>query len=125
MGLPTTIVMVKREGKLINSKALDKIKMDTLLEQMEEGDEIEVTYETKQKGGTYAQLSKLHASIRALANETGSTFEEMKHEVKRKAGLVMGDKVMSFSDCNKEELGRAIQVTIEIGDLLSVNLHGS
>jgi hypothetical protein len=121
--LPTSLVMVKRDGVLINSKVLDKIKMDTLLGSMKEGDEVEVTYEIKHKDGSYSQLSRLHASIRALANETGATFEEMKFEVKRKSGLVMGEKVMSFADCSKEQLGKAIQVTIEIGDLLSVNLH--
>ena len=115
--------MVKREGKLINSRPLDKIKTNTLLEQLKDGDEVEVTYEVKHKDGSYAQKSRLHASIRALANETGATFEEMKLEVKRKAGLIVGDKVLSFADCSKEQLGKCIQVTIDIGDLLSVNLH--
>ena len=115
--------MVKRDGKLINSRVLDKIKMDTLLGSMKEGDECEVTYEIKHKDGSYSQLSRLHASIRELANETGSTFEEMKLEIKRKAGLVMGDKVLSFADCSKEQLGKCIQTTIEVGDLLNVNLH--
>lgn len=123
MSLPITISMVKRDGALINSKALDKIKTDTLLEQMKEGDEVEVTYEIKHKDGSYSQLSRLHASIRALANETGATFEEMKLEVKRKAGLIVGDKIISFGDCSKEQLGKCIQVTIEIGDLMNVNLH--
>ena len=123
MALPITIMMVKREGKLINSRPLDKIKTDTLLEQLKDGDEVEVTYEVKHKDGSYAQKSRLHASIRALANETGATFEEMKLEVKRKAGLIVGDKVLSFAACSKEQLGKCIQVTIDIGDLLSVNLH--
>ena len=121
--LPVTIGLVKRDGKLINSRVLDKIKMDTLLESMKEGDECEVTYEIKHKDGSYSQLSRLHASIRALANETGSSFEEMKIEIKRKSGLVMGDKVLSFGDCSKEQLGKCIQMTIEIGDMLNVNLH--
>jgi len=121
--LPVTIRMCKRDGKLINSRVLDKIKMDTLLGSMKEGDECEVTYEIKHKDGSYSQLSRLHASIRELANETGSTFEEMKLEIKRKAGLVMGDKVLSFADCSKEQLGKCIQTTIEVGDLLNVNLH--
>lgn len=124
MSLPITILMVKREGILINSKALDKIKTDTLLEQMKEGDAVEVTYEIKHKDGSYSQLSRLHASIRALANETGATFEEMKLEIKRKAGLIVGDKILSFGDCSKEQLSKCIQVTIEVGDLLNVNLHG-
>ena len=124
MSLPVSILMVKRSGVLINSKALDKIKMDTLLEQLKEGDEVEVTYEVKHKDGSYSQLSRLHASIRALATETGASFEEMKIEVKRKAGLIVGDKIISFGDCSKEQLSKCIQVTIEIGDLLNVNLHG-
>jgi len=114
--------MVKKDGVLTN-KSLDDLKMKMLLDQMAEGDEVEVTYELKHKGGTYAQLSKLHPSIRALAEETGASYAEMKYEVKRKAGLVMGDKATSFRDCTKEELSRAIQITIEIGDLLSVNLR--
>jgi len=124
MSLPTTITMIKRDGKLINSKVLDKIKMDTLLESMKEGDECECTYEIKNKDGSYGQLSRLHASIRALANETGSSFEEMKLEVKKKAGLVIGDKVLSFGDCSKEQLGKCIEITIELGDFLGINFYG-
>lgn len=116
--------MIKRGGTLINRRPLDKIKTDTLLEQIKDGDEVEVTYEIKHKDGSYAQLSRLHASIRALANETGASFEEIKLEIKRKAGLVIGDRILSFGDCSKEQLGKCIQITIEVGDMLNVNMHG-
>lgn len=122
--IPISIGMVKRDGILIASKALDKVKLDTFLEQIKEGEEVEITYEIKHKDGSYSQLSKLHAGIRALANETGASFAEMKLEVKRRAGLVVGENIKSFADCSKEELSKCIQATIAIGDLLNVNLHG-
>ena len=115
--------MVKREGILINSKALDKIKLDTLLNQMKEGDQVEVTYELPHEKASNGQKAKVKICIRKLAEETGNTVEEMETLVKQKAGLVMGRELMSFGDCTKEEVSRAIQVCIELGDVLSVNLH--
>jgi hypothetical protein len=123
MALPITITMTLRDGKLVNSGLYDKVKMDTFMEGMKEGEQVECTYELKHDDGSYAQLSKIHASIRALASETGSTFEEMKIVIKQKAGLINGNHVRSFGDCSKEELSACIQTCIEVGDLVSVNLH--
>lgn len=124
MSLPTTVSMTKRDGKLINSNLYDKVKLDTLLGSMKEGDQVEVTYEIKHKDASYGQLSRLHASIRAIASETGAGFEDMKLEIKKRCGLVIGDKVMSFGECSKDQISKAIQECIVVGDVINVNLHG-
>ncbi len=63
------------------------------------------------------------AHIRELANYTGDSFEDMKLQVKLRAGLCTNNNCKSFSDCSKEELAMAIQASIEIGDLVGFNLH--
>jgi len=69
---------------------------------------------------TSGQLAKVHASIRELARFTGHTFEEMKHTVKEKAGLIdpISKEYKSFADCDKKELSDAIQMCIEIGNIV-------
>lgn len=124
MSLPVTITLTKRNGELINSGLFDKVKMDTFLNSINEGDLVEVTYELKHQDGTNAQMKKLHASIRAIAAETGAEFEDMKLVVKTRAGLIVGDNIKSFADCSKDELSKCIQECIAVGDIVNVNLHG-
>jgi hypothetical protein len=124
MGLPVVVIgMVKRDGVLINRKALDKIKMDTLLDSMKEGDEVEVTYELPHNLSSNGQKATVHIYIRTLAEETGATPLEIEEQVKKKAGLIRGGELMSFKHCTKDEVSKAIKVCLEIGDMLDINLH--
>jgi hypothetical protein len=90
---------------------------------LDDGDVVTITYEVQTADHSYAQLSKLHKCIRELATFTGDTFEDMKLQVKLRAGLCTDDSCKSFSDCSKEELSMAIQAAIEIGDLVDFSLH--
>lgn len=123
MGMPTTITLIVREGKLINYNIHDKVKMDRLMSMLKEGDLVEATYEIKNANASYAQMSKLHASIRLIAEETGSGFNEVKLEMKRRCGLVIGDKVKSFGDCSKAEISKVIEECISVAETLNINLH--
>jgi hypothetical protein len=77
--------------------------------------------------GTNAQLAKIHAMCRELANGLGYTFEEIKLTVKRKAGLCFTknnvEYCKSFADCDKDDLNLVIQACIEIGDFNEMNLR--
>ena len=77
--------------------------------------------------GSTAQIAKIHAMIRELANTIGYTFSEMKLQTKRQAGLCFNkggsEYCKSFAECSKSELNLVIQELIEIGDFSNVNLR--
>jgi hypothetical protein len=121
--LPITVKLVKRGNELVSESTLDNAQLKLFVQNLEEGDIVQTTYEVLGTDGSYAQLSKLHKHIRELAGFTGESFESMKLQVKLRAGLNTGPNFKSFSDCSKEELSQAIQVTIEIGEFVGFSLY--
>lgn len=95
------------------------------------GQTVEIFMESNVDSKTIPQLAKVHACIRELAKETGYSFEDMKLEIKKKAGLCIvkemgGEKFMickSFSDCSVDELGLSIKAIIEIGETVGINFN--
>jgi hypothetical protein len=95
------------------------------------GQTIECFFEANKDDGTLDQLAKAHVCIRELAKETGATFEEMKLEVKKRAGLCFttdynGEKVLfckSLADASKEELGLLMETIIALGDFNNINFR--
>lgn len=124
-------VLIKQNGKLVHKNNLDKKAYKDLLDNMEEGQMIEIFMDACKDDGSLSQLARIHANIRELALQTGYSFEDMKDEVKRLSGLVKvkvlgGDKFIatkSFSICSKDELSLAIQAIIELGDFNSINFR--
>jgi len=80
-----------------------------------------------EKKGSNAQLARIHAMCREIANEIGYTFEEIKLQIKRQAGLCFmknnSEYCKSFAACDRAELNLAIQACIEIGDFNNMNLR--
>lgn len=112
---------IDSEGKLVPASALDAGKLEYFYKSLEENAQIDayLSYSIEDSK-TFAQLAKVHALIRTLATETGNSFNDVKLEVKKRAGLwymTEDDKYeeKSFSDCSKSELSSAIQVCIEMG----------
>jgi hypothetical protein len=124
------IKLIKIKGKLVHKNKGELALYNEFVKTMEEGQTVEVFFESFKDDGTNLQLAKIHACIRELANECGYSFEEMKKEIKRRSGLAIGDLktsegyVKSFGDCSKEELGATIETIIEIGDTVNVNFRG-
>lgn len=127
--LNTVITYVLKDGELQPAESKDRAKLKLFKNALKEGDKVEV-YLTKMEvsNKTLGQLAKVHASIRDLANFTGYTFEEMKSEVKVRAGLYRyvneGKEVelKSFGECTKDELSSAITATVEIGDAVGYSI---
>jgi hypothetical protein len=72
---------------------------------------------------TLGQLAKVHSLIKIIADESGNDQEDVKHEIKRKAGLFSISETSSpifksFKDCTKQELSKAIECCIELGTML-------
>lgn len=123
------VKVTKKNGGLVyQNKSMESLHQE-FIDNLAEGQTVEIFFEAYQDNGTNLQLAKIHASIRKLGNELGHTFEEMKLIIKRASGLAydVTDNelyIKSFGDCSVEELGSAIQAIIEIGDAVNVNFRG-
>jgi predicted DNA-binding antitoxin AbrB/MazE fold protein len=107
----------------LNDKELQKF--NRLLLSLKPGNRVSMMCEVVKDDHSLVQLAKVHALIRELAHCTGNEFEDVKLEVKRKAGLTVKAKdsegkpleyVKSFADCSKEQLSMAIEACILIGE---------
>lgn len=122
--------LVKRGGKLSyeNGHAALFKKFE---QELDEGQRVDVFFEALGDNYTLGQLAKVHKCIRTLAADTGESFEKMKMEVKKRAGIAFkvtenGENylfVRSFADCSAAEIGLAIEAAVEIGDSLGINLR--
>jgi transcription termination factor NusB len=111
-------ILIKRDNKLEHTvKAKEGILKD-IIKELPEGTKIEVFANTIGTKGSNAQLAKIHAMIRQLANDLGEDPITLKHHVKNQA---MIDK--SFADCDIEELNSIIQAILTLGDWNGSNLR--
>jgi hypothetical protein len=122
-----SLQLLKKNGKLIYKSLADKVKHEELVKNLEEGQVVNIFFDANKDTGTYAQLAKIHASIRELAVETGYSFDEMKIVVKKHAGLCWtdseGEYCKSFADCSVEELSLAIAAIQELGQHVGINFQ--
>lgn len=109
-----------------NVKAMQK-KYDQFIANIPEGAKVEMFVSISTEKGSNAQLARVHAMIRELANTIGYTFEEVKLHAKRSAGLCYrknnDEYCKSFADCDKVELNLVIQALVEMGDFNDTNLR--
>ena len=111
--------MTIKNGKLeFNIKALEE-KYKSWITELPEGTRIEAFFSVAGEKGTKAQLARVHAMIRELANTLGYTFEDVKAMTKERSGV----PEKSFADCDKEELNLVIQELIRMGDFTNTNLR--
>lgn len=120
--LPVSI-RAKVVNKNLEIDPLGSAKLGLFIKGLQDGEVVVITYEVQTSDHSYAQISKVHKHIRELANYTGDSFEDMKLQVKLRAGLCTDTNCKSFSDCSKEELSMAIQASIEIGELVNFSLY--
>ena len=121
----TIINLVKVGVELVPDETKEEAKYAKLLASLKEGTKVQAMFEIIKDDHSLTQLAKTHALIRELAHCTGNTFDDVKLEVKRKAGLTIKSTdsagkpieiVKSFADCSKEQLSMAIQSCIDIGN---------
>jgi hypothetical protein len=120
--LPVSI-RAKVVNKNLEIDPLGSAKLGLFIKGLDDNDTVIITYEVQTDDASYAQISKVHKHIRELANYTGDSFEDMKLQVKLRAGLCNNSDCRSFADCSKEELSMAIQASIEIGELVGFSLY--
>lgn len=124
--------LVDDKGVMSPVSKAEEQKFYHMLHSLKPGDKVSAMYEVIKDDHSTVQLAKVHALIRELANCTGNEFEDVKLEVKRKAGLTIKSKdttgkpieiVKSFADCSMQQISMAIQSTIELGAEFGCNLY--
>lgn len=120
MNATTLKFILSDDNQLIPASKMDETKLELYKKSLEPGAKVEVFLSQISDDKSLAQLAKVHAMIRELANFTGHSFEEIKNEVKERSGLVLvygttHHEYKSFSNCSKDEMSAAIQTCIEIG----------
>ena len=113
-------ILVKRDGKLEHSIKAKESMLDEFIKDLPEGAKIEVFANTIGMKGSNAQLAKIHAMIRQLANDIGEDPITLKEQIKDTAMVTK-----SFADCDTEELNSVIQAILTIGDFTGSNLRQS
>ena len=120
-------ILKKKDGELIHTIKAKGTLYKKWIEELPENTKVEIFVSVSKDDGTTAQIAKIHAMIREVANDIGYTFSEMKLQVKRKAGLCFNkggsEYCKSFAECSKSELNLVIQELIEIGDFSGINLR--
>lgn len=123
--------LVKNNGKLEHVNNGDSAKYKMFVDSLVDGQMIDYFMDANVDTGTLPQLAKIHKCIRELSKDLGYTFEDMKLEVKKRAGLCVKKEIggelymvcKSFGLCSKDELGLAIQAIIELGDEIGANFR--
>jgi len=117
--------VVDEKGVLAPRNDKELQKFNRMLHSLKPGNRVSMMCEVVKDDHSLVQLAKVHALIRELAHCTGNDFEDVKLEVKRRAGLTIKSKdsegktlemVKSFADCSKDQISMAIQACIEIGN---------
>jgi hypothetical protein len=112
-------VLIKRNGKLEHAIKAKGDLLEDMLKDIPDGTKIEVFANTMGGKGSNAQLAKIHAMIRQLANDIGEDPLTLKAQIKEKS-MIPGK---SFADCDTEELNSVIQAILTIGDFTGSNLR--
>jgi len=121
------IKLTAKNGELHFPLKANETRFKNFLSRIPDGAHLELFLGVTTDKGSNAQLARIHAMCRELANELGYTFDEIKLMAKRKAGLCFTrnntEYCKSFADCDKSELNLVIQACIEMGDFNELNLR--
>ena len=123
--------LVKSDKKLDFTSSAHKKIYEQFVNIIPDGYKVDVIFELSGPKATVAQIAKVHAACREIANHTGHTFDEIKLLVKERAGLILnknGDEdnsttiIKSSADCSKEEMSAAIEATEQLCTDLGINV---
>tara|TARA_R100001463_G_scaffold119417_2_gene175258 strand:+ start:366 stop:725 length:360 start_codon:yes stop_codon:yes gene_type:complete len=113
-----TSILIKKGDKLVHTLDAKEQLYKEYVKSLPEDTKVDIFMDVSGSKGSKAQLAKIHAMIRQLADDVGEDTMSMKAQVKERAGI---DK--SFADCDKHELSSVIQVILTMGDFLGSNLR--
>lgn len=115
--------LTKKDGKLEYTLDAKKQLYNEFVNSLDEGTKVEIFMDVSGNKGSKAQLAKIHAMLRQLANDIGDDFDSIKYEIKERSGLCIDNQCKSFGDCDRDELNSVIQVILQYGDFVGSNLR--
>lgn len=124
----TCVIKFKKvNGKLVPKDGLTKSRFIEYIKSLSDDDEIECILEAVEPNNTKAQLAKIHAMIKEIADETGEDPKKTKNDLKDKCGLTkyVDNKkyFLSFADQSREELSNVIEKLYLIGEFVGINFR--
>lgn len=116
---------IKKHGKLEFKNKQDLALFNHLTQGLREGAVVTFMVDFADDNGSLMQIAKLKSGTREIARESGHSFIEVEQEIKKNAGLYdeLEKLYKSFANCSREELSNAIQVMINLGDNMNLNLR--
>ena len=118
------VKMQEKDGKLVYKDPKDAELIAAGIKNLRKSQIITVIFDFTADNGKLWHIAHLHGLIGKLSKETGDSSGDVKKEVKKRAGMIMvGGEVKSFKDASKEELDYAIQICIDLGDFINLNLR--
>ena len=121
---------LKKDGdKLVYEHGADEKIYKLFVDNLAQGQTVDVFFDANKDDGTLAQLAKIHKCIREIAKETGNDFEDIKDIIKMRSGFCFEKEVegkiitkcKSFGKASKEDLGFVIEALIKLGDMVGIN----
>jgi len=114
--------MKKVDAKLTYTKTSYKEKYQSFLDSTPEGNLVNVFMEVAGERPTnLIPLKKVHAAIRDVAEESGSTETQIKVELKKKLGFKLKElEEYSCGDMSIEELTRMLEAAYELGEFVGI-----
>lgn len=121
----------KDVDKLVYEHAADEKIYKLFVDNLVQGQTVDVFFDANKDDGTLAQLAKIHKCIREIAKETGNDFEDIKDIIKVRSGFCFEKEVdgkiitkcKSFGKASKEDLGFVIEALIKLGDVVGCNFR--
>lgn len=109
------------DGKLIYKNPRDKILFKEQVESLRVGQIVEIVIDFSRDNATLSDIAKVHAMIGEISVETGDDFEDVKVQVKKRAGLFkINEELKSFADASDEDLKKAIKAARSIAEFIGM-----
>ena len=126
----TTILKLKKlNGKLVGADGLMQHKFQEFVKSLKEGDKIDIILEFVEPDNTKAQLAKIHAMIKDIADETGEDVKKTKQDIKDRCGLTYyADNkkyYKSFANLSRQDLSDVIEQMYVVGEFLNINFRSN
>jgi hypothetical protein len=108
-------------GKMEYKNPRDKLLFKEHVESLRIGQIVEIVIDFSRDNAALSDIAKIHAMIGEISKENGDDFEEVKIQVKKRAGLYkINEELKSFADASDEDLKEAIKAARSIGEFLGI-----
>lgn len=116
---------IKKNGRLLFKLKNEEEMFHLLSKNMRENQVISFSVDFSDDQGRLSQIAKLKAGIRDISREVGETYIKAENLIKKEAGLYdeLTQEYKSFGNCSFQQLSDAIQVMIEKGEFIGINLN--